>query len=406
MRERLVAAFAGVTVLVVALFGVPRAYLLGDLVRADEQARVDRTADVLADLLVERVADGRAVTPAYLDSLAAPGERLAVSGLPSGEVQTTGGADEPDGAVQATRRLGGGGTAGTVTVTRTGTAVRDEITRALLPLALLGVLLAALAALVTFLLAGRLARPFRQLAGFARGLGEGDLHPDVPRYDVPEADAIGLAVVEAGRRLDHLLTHERQVAVRASHELRTPVTALRLELEDLAMWPGTAPEVTAALARGVAELDRLSTAITGLLELSDAHRAAAEIDLELDTVLADVAARRRADGLPVVHVPGTGAARTRLDPTPVRQSLDQLVEQALAEGAPEVRLCVLPHAGHLEVRVEGSPAAGGGTDASPRMTLAGELAVAAGGQLARDGTTLLLRLPRRGEPPRTTDSAQ
>ncbi len=46
MRERLVAAFVGLTVLVVALYGVPRAYFLADLLRSEEQDRVDRTADV------------------------------------------------------------------------------------------------------------------------------------------------------------------------------------------------------------------------------------------------------------------------------------------------------------------------------------------------------------------------
>lgn len=389
MRERLVAAFVGLTVLVVAAYGIPRAYFLADLVRSEEQARVDRTADVLALVLDERLADRRSLTPAYLDSVAAPGEWLTVSGLPGGPVETTGEPGDPDGAVTATRDLAGDGQ---VTVTRTGPAVGSEIAAALMPLVLLGLLLAALAALAAFALAGRLARPFRELATVARGLGEGRLHPEVPAYDVPEARSIGRALVEAGSRLDLLLARERLVAVHASHELRTPVTALRLELEDLALWPETPPTVADQLQRGVAELDRLSTAITQLLELADSHRAASEIDLDLDALLADAATRLQRDRVPVVHEP-SAPALTRLDPLPVVQVLDALVAEAVAAGADRVALSCVTRSGHFELRVEGIPQ--GADHDSARWTKAAELAHAAGGQVARDDETLVLRLPRR-----------
>ncbi|GAA1931798.1 ATP-binding protein [Nocardioides marmoribigeumensis] len=402
MRRRLVAAFVGLTVLVVALYGIPRAFLLSDLVRIDEQARVDRTADVLALLLDERLADGRGVTADYLDSVAAPGEGLRVSGVPDGPVRTSTVLGDPDGSIQASRPLAGGGR---VTVTRSGEAVAEELAEALLPLALLGLLLAALAALASFLLAERLARPFRELAGTARRLGEGRLHPDVPTYDVPEADAIGRALVEAGRRLDLLLAQERRVAVHASHELRTPLTALRLELEDLALGPDVSPAVTQGLHHGVAELDRLSAAVTDLLELADSHRAATEADVDLETLVAEAVARRRAEGVPVAHEPSQPAP-TRFDPLPVLQALDLLVEEALAAGAREATVSVSARPTHLELRVSGAARAGDGTGGAPeRLTRAGELAATAGGQVARDGTTLVLRLPRRA-PLGSRDSAQ
>ena len=69
MRERLVAAFVGLTLLVVALYGVPRAYFLADLVRSDEQARVGRTADALAVALDLRDRTGEPLTASYLDDL-------------------------------------------------------------------------------------------------------------------------------------------------------------------------------------------------------------------------------------------------------------------------------------------------------------------------------------------------
>jgi len=52
----------------------------------------------------------------------------------------------------------------------------------------------------------------------------------------------------------------------ASHELRTPITALRLSLEDLTLWDSTPPAVRAELQRALREIDRLSTAVTRVLE--------------------------------------------------------------------------------------------------------------------------------------------
>ena len=393
MRQRLVAAFVGLTVLVVALFGIPRAYLLGDLVRADEQARVDRTADALGRLLEERLEAGRPITSADLDALAAPGERLGVV-TADGTVLSGGDPSRGEGEITAKRDLSGGGD---LTVTRTGAAVDDEVDEALLPLVVLGLLLALLAGAVGFVLAGRLSRPFRELAVVARGLGDGRLHPVLPRHAIPEARAIGDALVEAGRRLDGLLLHERELTLNASHELRTPVTALRLELEDLALWPEVAPAAADELRRCVAELDRLEAAISTLLERAESRRARDEVEVDLDALLGEAVARR-ADPA-VTHAPAR-TTRTRVSPGMVLEVLDLMVEDALAAGATRVELAVVTRTGHHELRVSPVP---GGVRVGPDEAVgdegawarASDLAVAAGGQLARNGATRLLRLPLR-----------
>lgn len=55
-------------------------------------------------------------------------------------------------------------------------------------------------------------------------------------------------------------------AASASHELRTPITALRLSLEDLTLWDATPPAVRAELESALREVERLSTAVTRVLE--------------------------------------------------------------------------------------------------------------------------------------------
>ena len=110
---------------------------------------------------------------------------------------------------------------------------------------------------------------------------------EVPHYGVPEAEAIGSALRRSARDLDALVRREREFAVSASHELRTPVTALRLEIEDVASWPQTPPDVAEELSRALAELDRLSATISTLLGGPTAvttvhHGHAPEIELTSD----------------------------------------------------------------------------------------------------------------------------
>jgi signal transduction histidine kinase len=392
VRERLVAAFVGLTVLIVALYGVPRAYVVADLVRSGEQARVHRTAQALSAALDTRLADGDPVTTGYLDTLADTGEQLTYRSA-TGEVVASslpGGAAEK-GQVSGGHDLSAGGR---ISVTRTADVVSDRVSQAVLPLVLQGLGLVALAALAGLLLARRLSRPFRELAEAARGLGMGRLHPDVPDYRVPEARAIGRALTGAGQKLDLLLTRERELAVHASHQLRTPVTALRLELEDLALWPDTPPTVAAELDRCVGELDRLSGAITDLLALSETRRRELAIDLDLDALVADIAHRLRTAGLDVSHDKGDPVPN-RLDPGLVTGVVERLVDEVLAGGAARVVLSVAVHGTHDEVRVAGDADGTAEPPAREGWAAAAELAAAGGGQIGREGGTLVLRLPRR-----------
>jgi signal transduction histidine kinase len=382
VRERLVAAFVGLTIIVIALYGVPRAYFLADLVRDQEQDRLDRTAELVAATIGEHQDASGPVDTDYLDGLAAEGERIELV-REDGEVVGTSDWSEPAGAdISAATDVPGGGT---VTVARDGDEVDDRIAQALLPLVVLGLLLVVLAGAAGYFIARRIAGPFQELATAARGLGAGKLEPDLPDYRVPEAREIATALTASGEQLAAMLKHERELTVHASHELRTPVTALRLELEDLALWPQTPPDVAAELQRAIGELDRLSTAITELLAASRDRLATAEIDLDLDALIADTVARVAALGRRVTHVP-TGRLPTRLDPLPVVQALEMLVG-----GGSEVR--ATDRGTHLEVSVttvDQDPAV-----ASRQRGMAAELVAAAGGSLTQSDGGVLLSLPKR-----------
>lgn len=263
MRSRLILAFVALVVAIVALYGVPRAFVLANEVEQADQDLVARGADASALVASVAVDSGRPVTPELLEPLLREGERVEYRSADAEDFVLPAGESGEDDDLSEVRDLGDGAT---LRYSLSRSTLRDHVVDAITPLALLGLGLIPLGALGGALLARRLARPFSELADAARSMGTGDLRREVPRYDVPEADEIATALRDSSRRLHEQLERERDVAVHASHELRTPITALRLALEDVAQWPETTPEVAVELARLVAEVDRLSDAVTTLLD--------------------------------------------------------------------------------------------------------------------------------------------
>src|ERR1700678_2578949 len=92
---------------------------------------------------------------------------------------------------------------------------------------------AALAAWVAALLAARMARPVEELAEAAARLGAGDPRPLGRRYGVADLDQVADGLDSSARRLSSLLAAGGELAVDASHQLRTPLTALSMRLEEM-----------------------------------------------------------------------------------------------------------------------------------------------------------------------------
>ncbi len=332
MRERLVIAFVGLTLAVIGLYGVPRAYFVADLVREEETETLTGTATALAALADERTSTGGEVDAALLRHGLDGADRVEFVPA-SGSPVAVGAPADGEGGIAVTRDMPGGGT---VVVSMSGDTVSQSIRDALTPLVLIGLVLAVGSAAFGFALARRLSRPFQELAEFSRDLGHGRFDIDVPSYAVPEAEAIGASLRGAAARLDDLVRREREFAANASHQLRTPITALRLSLEDLTLWPETTTEVRGELERGLGELDRLSGAIDELLDLARGRRLDTQQDVDLTALAAATAARwqRQLDDEGRALVLDTGGpARTRVPTGPVEQVLDVLVDNARVKGS-------------------------------------------------------------------------
>jgi len=409
MRDRLLAAFVTLTVLLVALYGIPRAYQVAGMVRAQEERKIERSVDLVAVVLAERLDEGKEVTAEYLAPMLNQAETLRYM-APDGTETVAGPRFHPAPSdIVMARDVDGGGT---VTLTRAGGLVDERVSEAVYPLVAIGLGLVVVSAGVAVVLARRLARPFGELAETAEKLGRGQFDLDVPRYAVPEADQIGASMRTAAERLADVVRREREFSANASHQLRTPVTALRLQLEDLSLWPETPKPVREELQHSLGELDRLSSAVTELLAMSRGRLTASAVELDLAD-LVDAAVGRWAalapKGRQVVADAG-GPVPCEVVPGPVGQILDVLIDNALKHGAGTVTVSARDEGTHLAVAVANEGARPTTTDIFRRrvsgdtsggegigLAVARDLAGALDGQLSLAPdvtTTFVLALPR------------
>lgn len=348
MRERLVVTLVSMTVGMLAVFGIIRAYSTADLVHEQQTAAVGQAADLAAVAIAARGA--QPVNESFLSSLTH--DKQAVAYVDARGITTragTVGGDSDD--VAATRPVEGGGQ---VTLTQAASVGSDQVSKALLPLVLLGLGLALVAAIIGSLLARRFAYPFRRLADDAARIGDGHFDVDIHRSSIREAADLGDALQSAAHQLDALVRRERELAVVASHELRTPITALRLSLEDLTLWPQTPADVAEELQHSLAEVDRLSRVVTTLLQRGDDGRMGATVAVDLSVLAAQAvqrwSERAEAQGRRIVLAPSEPTI-TRIVRAPVDQVVDILIDNALRHGHGAITLDAVTMGPYLAIRV-------------------------------------------------------
>jgi signal transduction histidine kinase len=184
-------------------------------------------------------------------------------------------------------------TAGAVRVTQSVEAVDKEIRGDVFALVGVGVVALLLGVLVAWLLAGSLAKPLRNLATAARRVAGGDLDARADEEGSREQKEVATAFNDMTGRLSSTLRRQREFVANASHQLRTPLTGLRLRLEAAAL-KSHEPEVERELAAAEHETERLARLLSELLTLAGGRDAPAAQLLEVGDLVE--AARIRWDG--------------------------------------------------------------------------------------------------------------
>ena len=228
----------------------------------------------------------------------------------------------------------------------------------------------AFAIVAALILARRLVSPLDRLASAAGKLGEGDFATRAPRAAMPELDAIADALDTTAARLDDLVTRERAFSADASHQLRTPLAAMRIELEALEL---RGEEVPAALR----QVGRLQQTVETLLAVArDAPRREAVTDLA--ELLDELAARWRgplaAEGRPLHVRVDTPDRVARVSSRVVGEALDVVLHNAMTHGAGPVTASLRDAGGLLAIDISdaGPGLSGDPEEAFTRRAHAGE----------------------------------
>ncbi|WP_338897887.1 ATP-binding protein [Streptomyces sp. TG1A-60] len=335
MRRRLIQSTLAVVLVVIAVFGVSLVIVETRTISNSAQERVESEAVQLTSIVDSRIIGDERITAEVLRNQVGDERyaRIEIPGQPTIEI-----GEKPAGDV--IRHRAKGEKDEIVTVEESRSAVSREVGRTLLIIAAVALLAVIAAVVLAVRQANRLASPLTDLAETAERLGSGDPRPRHKRYGVPELDRVADVLDSSAERIGRMLTAERRLAADASHQLRTPLTALSMRLEEIGLTddPATVKE-EAHIA--LTQVERLTDVVERLLTNSRDPRNGSAVSFELDEVikqqLEEWRPAYRSAGRAVVssgkrHLQAVGT------PGAVAQVLAALIENSLMHGGGTVAL--------------------------------------------------------------------
>lgn len=365
MTRRILAAYVGLTALVLALLTLSLGFMFASRERDRLETKIERDARVLAAEVDDSYESGKfgpdvtALVTAYVQRT--EGRVVMVNRRGESIIDSShlGGAPRdfstrPEiasalrGAFASGHRMSStlgtdllyvavpvrhdGGVLGVVRVSYPVTTVDTAVRAIWLKLLALDAAVLGLAAMIGWLIATNLGRPIQSLETAAARLAEGDLGARVPDQRAPaDLAQVSDTFNTMAERLQTLVESRQAFLADASHQLRTPLTALRLRLEAVAS-AQAAPSVD--LDAAGAEVDRLSDLVDALLSMARIDANPGEI---VPVVVGDVA-RERVDTWSMLADEQdvrlrlndtTSGASARVIDGGLEQILDNLIDNAL-----------------------------------------------------------------------------
>ncbi|MWA06642.1 HAMP domain-containing protein [Actinomadura sp. LD22] len=364
MRRRLLLSTLAVAVVAILLLGLPLAYAAHKLIYEEAGQSLDREASAIAGGVAYTLESRRPVTGAAI-AREYPGRHIAVT-LPGGGAVEAGPRPRP-GERQLTATASGQGVR--VRLSRPAAQLKDQELRLLLfigSLALLGVAVTVGLAMVQ---ARKLTLPLRDLAETADRLGTGNARPRRRRYGIPEVDRVAEVLDRSAVRIADLLAASREFASDASHQLRTPLTALSMRLEEMieaADYPDVVREEGAA---AVAQTERLVAVVEQLLARARHDRTGGAVASPIDEIIRQQVEEWRPifrrDGRDV-RIVGEQGLVGMTNPEGLSQIVATLLDNSLMHGAGTVTIHTKPGASSVVVEV-GDEGAGIPPELEPRI---------------------------------------
>jgi signal transduction histidine kinase len=348
MRRQLLISMIAVAVAAVLALGIPLALVLGRLQVHEASLELHRDAQQIASALAVRASSGDGVSIAYARQTYQYADRYVEiwqgEGGTHSKLLTSIGVQPPRQAFRSATYVPKNWAAyGTykVTVEASASYVSGNITAELALFVGVALLAVGVAVVLGLVYARRLVRPLEELAGAADRLGFGDSSPAGRRYGIQELDRVAEGLDGSAQRINDLLAAERDFAVDASHQLRTPLTALSMRLEEMiaaANYPDVVREEGAA---ALAQTERLAEVVGQLLGRARRPAKGSPTVASVDSIVSqqvlewEPAFRRAKRRLAVAGEKGLFAFAT---PGGASQVIATLLDNALVHGAGTVTI--------------------------------------------------------------------
>ena len=281
MRRRVLTATISALAVAVVLLGIPLAIAAARLVHDDALRELDARTATAARALEVRFTAGESITAANLESYVstAPGAPAFMKvTLPDGTVVQAG--EEPSPAY----------TASDVTESNIVVIMYEswwdvfwEAARVVGLVLAVGVIAVLAGIAMAIWQANRLARPLVYLAASAEQIGSGQVRPRLESTGIEEIDLVADELARSSDRMAARLAAERQFASDASHQLRTPLTALSMRLEEIAS-TSTQGEVREEAEKSLEQVERLVGVVDDLLGRSRKALGAGTELVELEEI--------------------------------------------------------------------------------------------------------------------------
>ncbi|MCY9785664.1 HAMP domain-containing histidine kinase [Nocardiopsis sp. EMB25] len=343
MRRRMVFSTLVVTVIAVMLLGLPLGALTYRMVHDEASQQLRSEAE-----LIGAESDNMLELQGELDlaELSSEHPRRFIRITPPGETQATTAGDPalspatPD-APSLLRAMDTTGRGTHVQVWASADKVQRSVVRAWLGIGSLSLLAIGVAVGLSMFQARRLTLPLVDLAATAERLGSGVATPWGHRYGIPEADRVAEVLDRSAERIAGLIATERHFATDASHQLRTPLTALTMRLEEIVAEADDPEVVREEGEAALSQTERLVETVESLLGRARKSQNPEVEPVEVDPVLNHLQAewspvfQQEKRDLVVAGDPGLTAMTV---PSDLTQILATLVENAYKHGAGTVTI--------------------------------------------------------------------
>jgi signal transduction histidine kinase len=230
---------------------------------------------------------------------------------------------------------------GAVRVSASRASVVASVHRSWVRLALIGLAVVAAALALAWFLAGTLARPLGRLRDTAARLGSGDLDARAAAEGPKELTAVAASFNRMADALASSLRAQRDFVANASHQLRTPLTGLKLRLEAIRGVGGAAADNA---AKAEAEVDRLEALVEDLLALAQASTLSPTgTTIDLAEIAGEAVERWSGPAVEAgqtVELGQSQPVQVFADPGDLAHVLDNLIENAVRYCPPGTRIRV------------------------------------------------------------------